>query len=260
VVAPVTHACPRCGGPATPIIGQYVSCVTCDAPAPRPAAAPRRLTADDVEQAYAQFYPEVALERAVREQVALGAHIERRQRPDGGEDVTYVAAGGARIPLTSGPTYSYTTATLGTPAVDRSQPEAAVATDIELRIAAALQAEEVSQFRRLLDLLKPAVVDPYEERVRRAAQLLCSQPGWNGIAVFADPHCPPDRAYLLTGDTWTLPADAEPPAIAAWPPAGPPQPMFIGPPDPVHGQSACLWSEADALYWVSGDGMRVKIA
>jgi hypothetical protein len=31
----MTRACPKCGGPATPVIGQYVACKRCDAPKPR---------------------------------------------------------------------------------------------------------------------------------------------------------------------------------------------------------------------------------
>jgi hypothetical protein len=33
----MTHTCPKCGGPATPIVGQYVACAACDAPKPRVA-------------------------------------------------------------------------------------------------------------------------------------------------------------------------------------------------------------------------------
>jgi hypothetical protein len=147
---PAAHTCPRCGGPATPIIGQYVACAACDA---------------------------------------------------------------ARVP--------------------------------------ALES---------FDAMLTDHLGGIHERIARLAQLHCTQPGYNGIAVLADSHCPPDYAYLISQDTWTLPADAEPPAIAAWLPAGPPQPMFSGPTEPVHGQSEGLLSTAGALYWVSGDGTKVKIA
>jgi hypothetical protein len=124
---PGAHTCPRCGGPATPIIGQYVSCAACDA------------------AAIVGTHREPLLDELKR-QIALGAHLERRQRADGGDDLVYVAASGARIPLTSGPMFvvSPPSITLLVLPVSRDQPGAARATDLELEIAGTLQAEEIS--------------------------------------------------------------------------------------------------------------------
>jgi hypothetical protein len=44
----VTHACPKCGGPATPIIGQYVACKRCDAKKKKPAGWADRVAASEL--------------------------------------------------------------------------------------------------------------------------------------------------------------------------------------------------------------------